>query len=207
MIRVKICGITTEQNAAAIVRAGADAIGLQFVDSSPRRISVERAIQIRKEIPPFVSVVGVFLNATREEILRTVELVGLDYVQLHGDESPDFIQQLPVRSIKTVGVSTSVDLINLDRYPADAILLDTKVDGRCGGTGQRFDWSLLREMKTSMPIVLAGGLRSENIVEAIRVARPQVVDVCTGVENAPGIKSYEKVREFIGIVRNTDPDL
>ena len=207
MIRVKICGITREQDAVATVRAGADAIGLQFVETSPRRITVERAIQLRKEIPPFVSVVGVFLNAKREDILRTVELAGLDYVQLHGDESPDFVRDLPVRTIKTLGVSTAQDIVDLDRYPADAILLDTKVNGRCGGTGQRFDWSLLKELQTYLPIILAGGLRAENIVEAIRTAKPQIVDVCTGVESAPGIKSFEKMREFISIVRNTNPTL
>ncbi|NRA18465.1 MAG: phosphoribosylanthranilate isomerase [Oceanospirillaceae bacterium] len=207
MTRVKICGITRPEDALAAVRAGVDSIGLQFVEWSSRCVTIEQAMQIRKEIPSSVSVVGVFVNEKREDILRTVELVGLDYVQLHGDETADFVRELGVPTIKTVGVESQKDLYDLERYPADALLLDTKVDGQCGGTGQSFDWSLLNGFTTSIPLILAGGLRAENIVAAIRAVRPQEVDLCSGVESAKGIKSYEKMREYIKIVQKTDAEL
>lgn len=207
MIRVKICGLTRLEDVEDAVLAGADAIGFQFVDASPRRISVEQAVQLRKAIPPFVSVVGVFVNADRETIKLIAEVVGLDYAQLHGDETPEFLQTLPVRSIKTIGVSSADDLANLDRFPAQAILLDSKVEGRVGGTGRCFDWSFLKDLRTTHSIILAGGLRSDNVAQAIELAKPNSVDVCTGVESGLGIKNYQKMQEFIKVVRSIDAAL
>jgi phosphoribosylanthranilate isomerase len=205
-MRIKVCGITRARDAADAVRAGFDAIGLQFVERSPRRVTIEQAIEIGREIPPFVSLVGVFLDADREMVLRVAELAGLDYVQLHGSESPAFVESIPLRCIKTVGVASSSDLIDLDRFPADAILLDTKIDGRVGGSGKTFDWKLLDGISVKLPLVLAGGLRVENVVQAIRLVKPKALDLCTGVESNVGIKSFQKMCEFVSVVRDTDPN-
>jgi phosphoribosylanthranilate isomerase len=207
MSRVKICGITSPQDALSAMQAGADAIGLQFVKHSPRRVTLDKALEIKKVLPPFISVVGVFFNETKKEIISTIEYVGLDYVQLHGSEGIDLLRGLPARTIKTIGVESKQDLKDLDRYPADALLLDTKIDGRCGGTGQSFDWSLLDGVITSIPLILAGGLNAENIVKAMKITKLQLLDLCTGVEVEPGIKSFKKMQEFIRIVQNTNPHL
>ena len=207
MLRVKICGITRQQDALAAARAGADAIGLHFYKKSVRYVTPEQAMQIRKQIPPFVSVVGVFVNAEREEILRTAEFLRLDYIQLHGNESPDSFRDLPARTIKTMRVGSQEDLYGLDRYPADALLLDAKVGDQYGGTGQSFDWSLLNGLTTSMPLILAGGLRPDNIAEAVKATNPQAVDVSSGVESAPAIKSYDEMRVFIQNARSAALDL
>ncbi|MFC5404225.1 phosphoribosylanthranilate isomerase [Cohnella soli] len=204
MIKVKICGITSQEDALNAVKAGADAIGLQFVEDSARAVSVETAIHIRKVIPPFVSVVGVFKNEHEVNILNVVERVGLDYVQLHGSESPEFVNNLPVKTIKTIGVNRKADLEGLDKYASSAILLDSKIGDQCGGTGKTFNWFLLNEFEKTIPIILAGGLCETNIVEAIKTVKPDVVDLCTGVEITPGIKSYKKMLDFVRIVRCTD---
>lgn len=201
MPQVKICGITRPQDALAAVKAGANAIGLQFFEQSVRGVTVEQAIQIRKQIPPFVSVVGVFVNAEMDTILQAAEAVRLDYVQLHGDETQNFIKHLPIRTIKTVRIGSATDLELIDGYQADVLLLDTKVGDQYGGTGKSFDWSLLDGFTSSMPLMLAGGLHSGNIVDAIRATKPKIVDLCSGVESAPSIKSFSKMREFIEIVR------
>lgn len=204
MPQIKICGVTRPVDAANAVRAGADAIGLQFFDKSVRSITLEEAVQIRKEIPPFVSTVGVFVNLKKEDLMRVVDLVGLDYVQLHGNEDPDYIRDLPVRVIKTVRVGSREDLKDVGLYPADVLLLDAKIGDQLGGTGKTFDWSLLDDFTSSMPIMLAGGLCAKNVEEAIIKTKPQVVDLCSGVESEPRIKSYEKMREFVKNVRKTE---
>ena len=197
MLRVKICGITRQEDALAAARAGADAIGLHFYKKSVRYVTPEQAMLITKQLPPFLSVVGVFVNAEREEILRTAELCRLDYIQLHGNETPEAFINLPARSIKTVRVGSVEDLCGVERYPVDALLLDAKIGDQYGGTGQCFDWSLLNGLTTSMPLILAGGLRPDNIAEAVKATNPQAVDVSSGVESAPAIKSYDKMRRFI----------
>ncbi|MDE2772696.1 MAG: phosphoribosylanthranilate isomerase [Gemmatimonadota bacterium] len=196
MLRVKICGITRREDALAAARAGADAIGLNFCKESVRYVTAEQGILITKQLPPFLSVVGVFVNAKRDEILRTAELCRLDYIQLH-DDTPDAFRNLPVRTIKTVRVGDVEDLRGLERYPVDALLLDAKVGGQYGGTGQCFDWSLLNGFVTSAPLILAGGLRPDNIARAVEATNPQAVDVSSGVESTPGIKSYDKMQAFV----------
>ncbi len=206
MMRVKICGVTRKQDALAAVRAGADAVGFQFFAQSARYVTPERATEIRRPMPPFVAVVGVFVNAGRDEILRTVQRVRLDYIQLHGDESPEFVRalsDLAVGTIKTVRVGRQEDLKGLDRYTVEAILLDAKVGKLYGGTGQTFDWSLVHGLRASVPVILAGGLRPENVADAIRVTNPRAVDVCSGVESAPGVKSSDKIRAFVQEARGT----
>ena len=207
MLRVKICGITRQQDALAAAKAGADAIGLQFYKKSVRYVTPEEAVQIRKQLPPFISIVGVFVNAEREEIQRITELIRLDYIQLHGDEGPDSYRDLPARTIKTVRVGSQNDLCGLNDFPADALLLDAKVGDQYGGTGQRFDWSLLHGLTTSLPLILAGGLRPDNIAEAVKATNPHAVDVSSGVESAPAIKSYDKMRVFIQRARSAVLDL
>ncbi|MCJ9674142.1 MULTISPECIES: phosphoribosylanthranilate isomerase [unclassified Neorhizobium] len=202
MLRVKVCGITRQEDAFAAVRAGADAIGLQFYGKSTRHVTPEQGRSIRKQLPPFLSVVGVFVNAEREEILRTVQCCRLDYIQLHGDEGPEYFVDMPAKTIKVVRVGGAEDLKGLERYSADALLLDAKVGNQYGGTGQCFDWSLLNGLTTSVPLILAGGLRPGNIEKAVRDANPQAVDVSSGVESAPAVKSYEKMRLFIEKARS-----
>lgn len=197
MLRVKICGITRPQDAMAAARAGADAVGLQFFEGSVRYVAPDRAAEITRCLPPFVSVVGVFANATREHIVRVAERVGLEYVQIHGNEDHDFCRDVPLRTIHTVRVGGPEDLSDLDRYAADALLLDSRVGNALGGTGQSFDWSLLHGVTTSLPLIVAGGLRPDNVAMAVRATIPQAVDVCTGVESEPAVKSYAKMELFV----------
>ncbi|MEU7897666.1 phosphoribosylanthranilate isomerase [Nonomuraea sp. NPDC049152] len=126
-----------------------------------------------------------------------IEGVRLDCVQLHGDEGPEFAEKLPVRVIKSIRVGSREDLAGLERYHVDAFLLDAKVDGHFGGTGRRFDWSLLEGVELARPLILAGGLDSENVADAVKQTRPYAVDVCSGVESAVGVKSRQKVRAFV----------
>jgi phosphoribosylanthranilate isomerase len=197
MLRVKICGITRQEDVLAAAQAGADAIGFQFYKQSARYITPERAALLAKNLPPFLSVVGVFVNDEPEEVRRIAELCHLDYVQLHGNENPNSFSNIPCRIIKAVRVERADDLIDLERFSVDALLLDAKVGDLFGGTGQCFDWSLLKSITTSVPLILAGGLRPENIASAVKIAHPQAVDVSSGVESAPGIKSFDKMRSFI----------
>jgi phosphoribosylanthranilate isomerase len=199
--RVKICGITRPEDAVAAARVGADAVGLQFFEGSVRHVTPDRAAEIRRALPPFVSVVGVFANASREYILRVAERVGLEYVQVHGDEDPGFCRDLPLPTVRAVRVGGPEDLEHLDRFAGDALLLDAKVDHAFGGTGERFDWSLLDRVTTRRPLIVAGGLQPDNVAEAVRATGCYAVDVCTGVESAPAVKSYVKMERFVGNAR------
>jgi phosphoribosylanthranilate isomerase len=202
MLRVKICGVTSREDALNAERSGADAIGLQFFKGSVRYVTPDQAMDIRKSMPPFVSVVGIFVDADRDEILRMTELVGLDYIQLSGNESPDSCRDLPARTIKTIRVGSRDDLVGLDRYPVDVLHLDSQVGSQYGGTGRTFDWSLVEGFATSKPLVVAGGLNPDNVADAVRATRPHAVDVCSGVESAPAIKDYDKMRRFVDNARS-----
>jgi len=203
MVRVKVCGITRVEDALAASDAGADAIGLQFCRSSPRCVSPEQAKFIRDRLPPFMSVVGVFVNACREQIQNIAEICRLDSIQLHGNEPPDFVTGAKAWTIKAIGISGPDDLTGLERYQVDALLLDSKIGERFGGTGHCFNWSLLRGLRIRVPVILAGGLRADNVGDAIRATRPYAVDVCSGVESAPGVKDHYKMRALIENVRKT----
>lgn len=204
--RIKICGITRSDDAWAAVRAGADAIGLVFYSRSPRYIDPEQAAAIAVGLPPFLSVVGLFVNATREEILHTAARCRLDHLQLHGDEPPGACRDLPGRVIKAVRVAETRDLAGLERYPVDGLLLDARSAGRYGGTGQRFDWSILDGYHPPRPLLLAGGLDPGNVAAAVRQVRPFAVDVSSGVESAPGIKDADRIARFVQQVRLADAD-
>lgn len=197
MIRVKICGMTRPEDVRAAVAAGADALGFVFFEKSPRNVTPEEAAELLREVPPFITTVGLFVNAERETIYRVMSSCPLDLVQLHGDESPEFCASLPGRVVKALRIGGPADLENLERWPVEGLLLDAKVKGSYGGTGESFDWSLLENVKTHHPLILAGGLNPDNVAEAVRRVKPFAVDVSSGVESEPGKKDPDKINAFI----------
>jgi indole-3-glycerol phosphate synthase/phosphoribosylanthranilate isomerase len=205
-VAVKICGITSKDDAAMAVAAGADAIGFVFWPKSPRAVDAATARDIASTLPPFILRVGVFVDTPPGEIRRIADEVGLDMVQLHGNESVDAVAQAPRRAVKAVRVGPDFrpeDALQYDGTAA-ALLLDTRVDGDAspGGTGRTFDWSLVRPVREGTSfMILAGGLSPDNVAEAIAAVRPDAVDVSSGVESAPGKKDPAKVRAFVDAVR------
>ncbi|MEP4485027.1 MAG: phosphoribosylanthranilate isomerase [Halioglobus sp.] len=203
--RIKICGITRVEDALSAAQAGADAIGLVFYPSSPRAVSVDIAREIVANLPPFVTAVGLFVNETASEIERINKSVGLDLLQLHGDETPQFCAALGVPFLKALRVKPGDDVAQLMNAWRDArsILLDAFKPGVPGGTGEVFDWSLVPRSQAGK-IVLAGGLTPDNVCGAIQATRVAAVDVSGGVESAPGLKSSEKIAAFVSAVRSAD---
>ena len=201
-VRSKICGITRIEDALAAVEAGADAIGFVFYAKSPRAVDVRQARAIIAELPPFVTTVGLFVNASRCELNEILEVVPLDLLQFHGDEAPEDCEGYHRPWIKALRVRPGDDLeAACQRYAgARGILLDTYVAGVPGGTGEAFDWSLV-PARLSKPIILAGGLSAANVGEAIAQVRPYAVDVSGGVEQAKGIKDAAKIKAFMQAVR------
>lgn len=197
MGRVKICGITNIEDAVAAAEYGADAIGFVFQPKSPRAITPETAKNIVSALPPFITTIGVFVNESKLEIERIIRYVGLNIVQLHGNEPPDACQ-LNRKVIKAIRVKDLTDLEPLKRYNVSAFLLDTYSPHTMGGTGQIFNWDIAVEAKKFGRIILAGGLNHENIEEAIKWVRPYGIDVATGVEsNKKGEKDHKKLKLFI----------
>jgi phosphoribosylanthranilate isomerase len=204
MTRVKICGITSAEDALAAVEAGADALGFVFVPGTPRLVHPETAERIVADLPPFVTAVGVFVDQPLEEVLRIAARCNLQAVQLHGDEPEAFSRRIPLKVIKAVRVREAPDLRPIATYPAHAFLLDAFVEGLAGGTGTPISWDLAVQAKGHAPIILSGGLRPETVGLAVRRVRPYGVDVSSGVEMRPGRKDHQKVREFIAAVRQAD---
>ncbi len=202
VVRSKICGITRVEDALVAAAAGADAIGLVFYARSPRAVSVQQARAIVAALPPFVTTVGLFVDAAPGEINEILDAVPLDLLQFHGDESAAECSGYHRPYIKALRVRPGEDIrARCADYPqAAGILLDTFVPGVPGGTGEAFDWSLVPE-DPGCPIILAGGLTPDNVAAAIRQVRPWAVDVSGGVEAGKGIKDAEKVRAFVGAVR------
>jgi phosphoribosylanthranilate isomerase len=197
-VKVKICGVRTREEAEAAVESGADALGFNFWPRSPRYITPADAKAIATRLSPLVSLVGVFVNEPRERIIDTAARVGLQAIQLHGDESPAFCQGFDsLRIIKALRVGEGFDCRLIGQYAVSMILLDTSVKGSYGGTGHRFDWRVAIEAKGYAPLMLAGGLRIENVAEAITAVRPAAIDVCSGVEAEPGRKDLRKLRGFM----------
>lgn len=196
--RVKICGITRPEDAAAAVGAGADAIGLVFYQPSPRAISVSRAAEIICNLPPFVTTVGLFVNAAADEVAEVLKSVPLDLLQFHGDESPAFCEAQGRPYIKAVRMRPDVDLTEQGRlyHSAQGLLLDSYQPGKPGGTGATFDWGRIPEGMRGQ-IILAGGLSPDNVADAVREISPYAVDVSGGVEREKGIKDAEKIRAFM----------
>jgi len=197
-LRIKICGITNLSDALAAVDAGADALGFMFYEPSPRHITLTAAAEIIRDLPPFVTAVGVFVDASQDFVRRAMEECGLDALQFHGNEPPDFCRQFSKRTIKAFRVRDAASLKELPQYPTSAWLLDSFVPDRLGGSGAKFDWELACSAKKfGRPIILAGGLTPENVAEAVRLVRPFAVDVSSGVESQPGRKDHGKMRAFI----------
>jgi phosphoribosylanthranilate isomerase len=206
MTRVKICGITSAEDASACVEAGASALGLVFVPGTPRFVRPDAASRILQGLPPFVAIVGVFVDQPLEEVLTVVAALKLHAVQLHGNEPETFSRRLPVPVIRALRVRDAESLRPIGSYPAQAFLLDAYIEGQSGGTGTLSPWGLALQAKGRAPIILSGGLRPENVGDAVRLVRPFAVDVSSGVERLPGRKDYRKVREFIANVRHADLD-
>ncbi len=197
MVRVKICGITTVDDALMVVEAGADALGFVFYEKSSRAVSPQKAAAIIAKLPPFVQAVGLFVDADPERINWVADFSGLDLVQLHGDEEPESCADIRRRVIKAFRVKDAASLSSLGRFKAAGYLLDAWSPNAYGGTGQTFDWNLVRELASCRPIILAGGLSSDNVRDAVDILKPYGVDVSSGVELSPGKKDPQKVREFI----------
>jgi len=197
MVRVKICGITSVEDALQAVAAGADAIGLVFHESSPRFVFTEQAGAIVRALPPFVQAVGLFVNADADYVNATADFCRLDLVQLHGDEPPEFCGRMTRRVIKAFRVRDVTSLEPMKSYRVAGYLLDAWAPQAYGGTGTTFNWEIARIAGGFGPVILAGGLDPENVREAVEKVTPYGVDVSSGVESRPGIKDPDKVREFI----------
>ncbi|MCX4188465.1 phosphoribosylanthranilate isomerase [Methylophaga sp. OBS4] len=200
--RVKICGVTRQQDADFAAESGADAIGLVFYPPSPRAVTVAQAKQIISGLPPFVTVVALFVNPEKEQVLHCLEALSIDILQFHGDESPAFCAQFGKPYMKAIRMKPDTDLTTLatDYQSAAGLLLDSYQPGVPGGTGVVFDWSIISQI--NKPIILAGGLNADNVAEAIQQVRPFAVDVSGGVESEKGIKSNEKISAFMREVAN-----
>ena len=200
--RIKICGITRVEDALAAVEHGADAIGLVFYPKSPRNLSIEHARAIARELPPFVSIVGLFVNEERANVRRTVEALPLQLLQFHGEESEADCADFGLPYIKAARVRPGLDLLEYaGLFPsAQGLLLDAFVEGY-GGSGQIFDWSLIPR-RLPLPLILSGGLSASNVASAVRAIRPWAVDCSSGVERGPGLKDAQRIADFIAEVRN-----
>jgi len=195
---VKICGITNVEDGLAAAAAGADALGFIFYEQSPRYVPVEKAATVIRDLPAPIVKVGVFVDADEDTVYRAIRECGLNLLQFHGSESPEYCVQFGLMSMKAFQVRDAQSLTRLTDFKTDAWLLDAYSPNKLGGTGEKFNWDLAIEArKLGRPIFLAGGLTSENVAEAVRQVEPYAVDVSSGVEASPGKKDYGKVKAFI----------
>jgi phosphoribosylanthranilate isomerase len=204
--RIKICGVTRPEDAAAACAAGADALGIVFYAPSPRNVDPAAAAAILARVPPFVTTVGVFVDPEPRHVQAVLGAVALDLLQFHGDETPELCAAFARPYLKAVRMRPEVDLLEYARRfaPARGLLLDTFVSGGVhGGTGLRFDWNLVPRT-LPLPIVLSGGLDADNVGAAVQTLRPWAVDVSSGVEAAKGVKDPQRIRDFIAGVRDAD---
>jgi len=203
--RIKICGITRPEHAAAAAAAGADAIGLVFYPPSPRCVDAARAADIAAAVGPFVSRVAVFVNPGRAEVAALIERVPLELLQFHGEETPEFCAGFGLPYLKAARVVPGFDLLEYFApfVGAAGWLLDAFREREYGGTGERFDWSLIPE-RAARPLVLSGGLTADNAAEAVKRVRPWAVDVSTGVESSRGVKDERLIRRFVEAIRQAD---
>lgn len=203
MTRIKCCGMTRAEDAVLAAQLGADAIGMVFTARSKRRVTLEQARAIAAAVPPFVTVVALFMDDEATLVQGVIEAVQPDLLQFHGQEPDNWCAQFGRRFLKAIAMGEGkVALHRLRRYPsASGLLLDGHGLGEAGGSGKAFDWSLMpRDL--AQPLILAGGLTPGNVAEAIRIARPWAVDVASGIESAPGVKDPRKLADFIHAVRN-----
>jgi len=203
MIEVKICGITNLEDALEVVKSGADMIGFILSSGSPRTITPEKAKSIIEMLPDTIEKVGVFVDESLARVNELAEMLDIDYIQLHGSESPDYCSKVSKPVIKTIRVKDENSINAIKNYDAaDFILLDTYAEDKFGGTGRTFDWALAAKAKESKKtIMLSGGLNPKNITTAIEIVKPFGVDVASGVEERPGKKDPKKIREFVKVVR------
>jgi phosphoribosylanthranilate isomerase len=206
MTEIKICGITRLEDALCAAACGADAVGFIFHRASPRFIEPHRAQTIIAALPRKITAVGVFVNRGADEVEQTAALCGLDLIQLHGDETPEYCSLFaPERLIKAVSPQTIEELAAVSAYKVRAILMDTRDAGRYGGTGKRTDWTLAARIGEMGPLILAGGLGEENIADALACVAPGAVDINSGCERAPGIKDHDRMRKIVAMIRKTGP--
>jgi phosphoribosylanthranilate isomerase len=208
MTRIKICGLTREQDVLAVASSGADAFGLVFYCKSPRHVEIVQAARLAQAVPPFVTVVGLFVNPSVDYVREVLAKMPLDVLQFHGEESPEFCRQFGRPYLKAIRVKPGVDLVECAARYADAqgLLLDAYVEGTQGGTGEAFDWKLIPQ-NLPLPVILSGGLHAGNVADGIRQVRPYAVDVSSGVEAAKGVKDAAKIAAFIKEVKQIDVQL
>lgn len=202
--RIKICGLTRAEDVIAAVIAGADAIGFVFYPLSPRHVSVEHSVKLMRLLPPFVSSVGLFVNADSAVVRDVLKRAQVSLLQFHGDEDESYCKQFGVPYIKALQMAPGVDLLkSAKNFPsACGFLLDSPSQGY-GGSGKTFDWSLVPQ-DMQLPLILSGGLRPDNVARAVRQVRPWAVDVSSGVEAAKGIKDAQKISDFCAAVKEAD---
>lgn len=207
-IRIKMCGVTRLVDALVAVEAGVDALGFIFHPKSPRNIDPEQVRLIIEELPPFIDTVGVFVDKNRNEVEEIVQYCRLNYAQLHGEENPKYCERLvrfaaPCQVLKAFRVNSSLTAADVEPYDpyVRGYLLDTFHGQMAGGTGETFDWSLIEKLRLKRPLLLAGGLNADNILEALTSVQPYGVDVNSGVEQKPGIKDHALIEKFIGQIR------
>jgi phosphoribosylanthranilate isomerase len=202
-VKIKICGITQAADAMSAVEAGANALGFMFFEGSRRRITNETARAIIRDLPPFISKVGVFVNAARDQIERAIQETGIDTLQFHGEEPPEACRGFGLKTIKAFRVQGKDMLALMPRYDVDAWLLDSFVPGERGGTGVSFNWDLAVHARSlGTPVMLAGGLNPQNVARAVEHVQPYAVDVSSGVESLPGKKDPVLVAAFIEAALN-----
>ncbi len=204
MTRIKICGITRAEDLRTAVGYGADALGLVFYEASPRNVTIAQAIHLANATPPFINLVGLFVNPSVAEVQTVLRHVPLDTLQFHGEETPEFCAQFNKPYLKAIRVKAGVDLLQCasDFASASGLLLDAHVEGIQGGTGATFDWTLIPK-NMPMPVILSGGLDAQNVVAAIKQVQPYAVDVSSGVEASKGIKDAAKIAAFVGEVKKS----
>jgi phosphoribosylanthranilate isomerase len=203
-MKIKICGITNKEDALNAVALDVDAIGFIFYEHSPRYVTPEVVEEIMLDLPPFIHTVGVFVNSSFDDIVEIRRRCKLSVCQLHGSESPDFCIPFQSQLIKAISVKDTEDLGVIPKYKGvvSSILLDTKVEHVHGGTGRTFDWGLALEAKEyDVPLILSGGINEDNIEKAITLVQPYAIDLCSGVENEPGKKDYNKMKRLVDILR------
>ena len=203
MIHVKICGITSFNDAIMAANYGASALGFIFYEKSPRYINPEILKTWIMNVPCSVKKVGVFVNKDVDKVNKIAEELNLSMVQLHGDESPEYCNQMIKPVIKVFRVNNKFDSIMLNNYQVATFLFDTYNKENHGGTGESFDWQSILQLNTEIPVILSGGLNADNILEGIEVLKPSAVDVNSGVEAAPGKKDEEKIKNLFTILKNT----
>jgi len=203
MTEIKICGITNREDALCAAASGADALGFIFQTTSPRYVPPQKALEIIRLLPSGIVRVGIFVNGEVDEVKQTAAICGLDMIQLHGDESPEYCHRFPPETIvKAVFLHSPDDLAALAGYRVRAFLADSRHHGRYGGTGRKADWTLASRVAEKYPLILAGGLSVENIGAALATVRPGAVDINSGIEIAPGIKDHEQMKRIIALVKN-----